>query len=174
MKRWTIKETEELEYLYNKMNNEELVLRFNRTFLSIYKKARSLGLYKTKEMEFINRSNARIGSKSPCWKGGRKKTNKGYIYKMEKGHHRSTADGYVLEHILIMERHLNRRIGEDEVVHHRNGIKSDNRVENLEVMSFGEHTRLHHLGSKRSLSTRKKISDKAKEFHQNKRSVVNE
>jgi hypothetical protein len=46
-------------------------------------------------------------------------------------------------HSVIMEIHIGRRLKEDEVVHHKNEIKTDNRIENLEVMTLSEHCSLH-------------------------------
>lgn len=84
------------------------------------------------------------GEKHYFWKGGRKKGPGGYIYLLCHGHPRATKDGYVLEHIVVMEKHLARTIGLDEIVHHKNEIKYDNRIENLEVMTRAEHINLHH------------------------------
>lgn len=177
MKKWTKEEECKLIKLYNKMNNDELMACFDRTYLSIYKKARKLNLYKSKEIETINRRNAKIGDKASNWKGGRKITQKGYVFVLKRDHPRAKRnEGYVFEHILVMEKTLKRFLHDGEIVHHKNEIKSDNRIENLELMTHGEHTKLHHIGAKRSIETRKKISEKAIERYKNKteRGYLNE
>ena len=64
------------------------------------------------------------------WKGGRTKHHKGYIYLKTNN---SGPTTYVFEHILVMENHLGRKLYKGENVHHINGIKDDNRLENLEL-----------------------------------------
>jgi len=70
----------------------------------------------------------------------------GYILVFEPNHPeaaRSVAKGWILEHRLIAERLLSRRLERGEIVHHINGIKTDNRPENLRVMSKQAHRKLH-------------------------------
>ena len=77
---------------------------------------------------------------------GHKKTRKdGYNYIYFPDHPKSTKDGYIMEHDLIMECYIGRWLKPDEVVHHKNKIRNDNRIENLELMTFKEHARLHLL-----------------------------
>lgn len=75
--------------------------------------------------------------------GHKKKRSDGYIYIYTPDHPYSSKDGYVMEHILVMENHIGRYITKDEVVHHKNKIRNDNRIENLQLMTFKEHSGLH-------------------------------
>lgn len=67
----------------------------------------------------------------------------GYIYIYCPTHPKATKDGYVMEHILVMENHINRYLNTDEVVHHKNKNRSDNRIENLQLMKSKEHASFH-------------------------------
>lgn len=59
--------------------------------------------------------------------------------------HPGAHDGRVLQHRLVIERHIGRPLADDEEVHHVNEIRDDNRPENLEVVKRGEHQRMHNL-----------------------------
>ena len=76
------------------------------------------------------------GERSHLWKGGGWLTHQGYICISRHGQR-------VLEHRAIMETHLGRPLLRTEHVHHINGVKTDNRVENLELLPEGIHHRLH-------------------------------
>jgi len=75
--------------------------------------------------------------------------HKGYNYILYKDHPRKDKDGYVYEHTLVMEKYIGRYLTKNEVVHHINKIRDDNRIENLKLMTRGEHTTYHLKGSKR-------------------------
>lgn len=76
-----------------------------------------------------------------------KGTGKGYIitdrgYKKIKkpDHPRADKNGYVREHIVVMEEHLGRLLNPGETIHHKNKIRDDNRLENLQLFSsHSEH-----------------------------------
>jgi len=75
--------------------------------------------------------------------GHEKKRSDGYIKVYVPDHPHASADGYVMKHTLVMERHIGRFLREDEVVHHVNHVRSDNRLENLRLMTKKEHQSLH-------------------------------
>jgi len=81
--------------------------------------------------------------KNPMWKGGRRKHN-GYINIRVDGHPYAGATGYVPEHRLVMEKHIGRYLLPTELVHHKNGVRDDNHIENLELFSSSNHLKKHH------------------------------
>ncbi len=68
-----------------------------------------------------------------------------YLYAVVKGHPNATKNNYVLYHRIVVENALGRLLDSDEVVHHINGNKKDNILENLQVLTSSEHARLHGL-----------------------------
>ena len=85
----------------------------------------------------------------PCWKGGKHYDRNGYVlttlqpdnffFSMAKPRH------YILEHRLVMAQHLGRCLHPWEIVHHRNGKRDDNRIENLQLISELGHKQLGQL-----------------------------
>lgn len=68
--------------------------------------------------------------------GDRRRARKGDGFIDQNGYYRVRRPGRsVLDHVYVMEEHLGRRLREKENVHHRNGVRHDNRIENLELWS---------------------------------------
>ena len=85
-----------------------------------------------------------FGENNPNWKGGKKKNYAGYILVKNRSHVYCDANGYVFEHRNVMEEYLDRVLEPTEIVHHKNGIKNDNRIENLALLSsVSEHQKTH-------------------------------
>lgn len=90
-----------------------------------------------------------IGSSNPHWSGGRHIDNGGYVLVKNNTHPFSNNHGYIREHRIIMERKIGRFLKPHEIVHHINGIKTDNRQENLELTTQGDHMRHHNIEIKK-------------------------
>ncbi len=83
------------------------------------------------------------GDKNPCWRGGKTNSVQGYVWIYAPEHPKAKNKKYVPEQVLVMEKKIGRYLGTNEVVHHINGIKNDNRLENLTLMTAKEHKSLH-------------------------------
>lgn len=75
--------------------------------------------------------------------GHKKRRCDGYICIYYPDYPKCTKDGYVMEHVYIMEQHLGRLLTDDEIVHHINKKRDDNRLENLMLMTKSEHMSMH-------------------------------
>jgi hypothetical protein len=84
----------------------------------------------------------RAGGRGPNWQGGRK-LHQGYVMvyvgKRSRSKDKNFHTEYEREHRLVMEKHIGRKLTKDEIVHHINGIKDDNRIENLSVVLRKTH-----------------------------------
>lgn len=138
-----------------------------RFHLKPYRIKRSINNYCSRECHRIAKMDYMKGEKNhqyglkgkmnATWYGGRKLSKYGYWQIQSIGHPFAVGRSeYVLEHRLIAEKYLlndtnsvtidgKRYLSPDYVVHHKNGNKRDNRVENLEVMTLSEHQTLHNL-----------------------------
>jgi len=100
----------------------------------------------------------RYGAKNANWKGGRTYHSDGYIY-ISVPNHPFASNGYVFEHRLVMERHLsenhpdhpaliklggNLYLSPKYDVHHKDEVRTNNRIGNLDVMTKAEHTKFHN------------------------------
>lgn len=82
---------------------------------------------------------AHKGKRSFAWKGGVHKDKFGYIQIWMPEHPNAKLAGYIHEHRLVMSNHLGRPLTSEEFVHHKNAVKDDNRLENLEIMTKKVH-----------------------------------
>lgn len=98
--------------------------------------------------KFCSISCGKMGKNNTSWNGGKKKID-GYVYILKKDHPFAIGKGYVKEQRLIMEKHIRRYLKPTEVVHHKNNIRNDNRIKNLELLqNQAEHLKIHMKGNK--------------------------
>lgn len=96
----------------------------------------------------INKMKLLFGEKARNWKGGRMGKNGEYI-KIYSPTHPFSVCNHICEHRLVMEKFIGRHLTPNEVVHHINNNRSDNRIENLMLFSSrADHVR-HHWAYRR-------------------------
>jgi len=85
------------------------------------------------------------GSNNPKWAGGNMVID-GYIYSYKPKHNNATKLGYVAKHRLVMEEFLGRELDPNEVVHHEDGNRQNNCIENLKLFpNLSEHMKYHNI-----------------------------
>ncbi len=89
---------------------------------------------------------------SPRWHGGRIVTARGYVkINMDRDNFffpMADKAGRVPEHRLVMAKSIGRCLQNWEIVHHKNGIKGDNRIENLQLVTDDRHKQITILSNK--------------------------
>lgn len=83
-------------------------------------------------------------------------------HRLSKGKNEEGKRILIDEHRYVMEQFLQRKLTKNEVVHHIDEDKTNNDIENLQVLTRSEHSRLHRLGKKLSDTTKIKIGQKSK------------
>lgn len=85
------------------------------------------------------------GEKHHGWRGGKTINSQGYVDLTLREHPFADCNNMYAEHRYVMEQHLKRYLDPQEVVHHINHIKTDNRIENLQLFSnHNEHMKIGH------------------------------
>ncbi|RLI55074.1 MAG: hypothetical protein DRP09_10970 [Candidatus Thorarchaeota archaeon] len=81
--------------------------------------------------------------RGPGWRGGRSKTKQGYIRiwieKEDEYIEMAGRDGRALEHRLVMAKHVGRLLKRNEIIHHKDGNRANNKIENLELLTRKNH-----------------------------------
>lgn len=143
MQRWTQEEIDYVVEHYPFERAEDVGNAIHRSAGAVMRIAHSFGVHKDKEALSRIRSVSHSGANSGNFKGYIQRTQGGYLKKRVPGHPYGDSRGYVLVHRLVAEKHLGFILPKEFVVHHLNGIKDDNRIENLAVMTVGAHSALH-------------------------------
>jgi len=128
------------EWLYKKYWEEELNLRQIAEICGVCKCTIKFWFNK---FDILRRSGSesKMGKKNPNWKGGIMHKN-GYVFiRQSNGEYKKKA-------VIVMEKHLGRKLTPRELVHHKSEVKDDDRIENLELISNERHIHLHMKGKK--------------------------
>jgi hypothetical protein len=109
---------------------------------------RMLGTHMSKETKkkLSDIGKTKTGEKSNNWRGGRRFDTDGYIQLYMPEHPNCDNHKCIKEHRYIMEQHIGRYLNKGEIVHHKNCIRHDNRIENLQLFAnMNEHINYHRF-----------------------------
>lgn len=140
--KWSEKELDYLKEHYPFERAEDVGNALGRSVGSVMYQARENGIHKDPEALSKIRSISNSGANSGNFNGYRARSE-GYILRYVPGHPYANSRGYVPEHRLVVEEHIGTVLPKEFVVHHINGVRDDNRIENLAVMTVGAHSAFH-------------------------------
>jgi hypothetical protein len=121
----------------------DLARNLDRSFYAVYYLLKKYDI-PVRRKGFRSPKTVRHYAEKHCnWRGGTYITG-GYVYEYAPNHPDAyRRKGYVAQHRLVMERNIGRPLASDELVHHINGNRADNRIENLEIKCRSSHISLH-------------------------------
>jgi len=93
----------------------------------------------------------KVGKDARNWQGGKSIKTDGYV-RIRIPEHPNACDGYVYEHRYVMEQEIGRLLTSEEVVHHNNKDRKDNRIENLRLFNNQKEHIRHHNQLKKQIS----------------------
>ena len=82
-----------------------------------------------------------LGELNIRWRGGVYRSSNGYIYILRKADKTADKRGYVKRANLVWTENTGQVVKKGYIVHHKNGIKTDDHFSNLELMTYAEHAR---------------------------------
>ena len=110
----------------------------SKKLISIKNKGKKRTPEQRKHLSLVCKERLKNPENHPAWKGGRAKHGD-YIKVKFYDHLRANKYGYVLEHIIVWEQFNGKPVPRGHAIHHLNGIKNDNRPENLVAIAHAEH-----------------------------------
>lgn len=91
------------------------------------------------KLGFSKHGGPKRGEESHNWKGGKRIGTRGYVLIWKPNHPRADKGGYIAEHVLAWEEAHGKPVPRGWIIHHLNGIKTDNRPENLVALPSQKH-----------------------------------
>ena len=142
------------QYVVEKRSMKDIAEEAGTTAGNIHDALETMGVQRRgiKEAYDLKYPDGRLAEMSGNWKGGRRIIN-GYVF-LYVPDHPYAVNGIVQEHRLVMEKHLGRYLEPYEVVHHLDGNRQNNAIENLEVKTRGRHISEHFKASHEVLQLR--------------------
>jgi transcriptional regulator of aromatic amino acid metabolism len=125
-------------YLEQKLSTRAIGKILGRSHDYVSDKLKEIGI------EVEDRLTALSSDRNPCWNGG-KTIEQGYV----KISSNAICPKRKREHQIVMENYIGRELKEDEVVHHIDGNKQNNNINNLALMDRSAHARLHSIERKK-------------------------
>jgi hypothetical protein len=136
--------------------NHETIRRYLKNFnlLRTQSEARKIGInHHKKDCNCLScrcKKGLTRGKNNPFFKGYKTKNKEGYIF-LYLPNHPSRINNYIAEHRIVMEKYLNRYLKPTEIIHHKNGIKDDNRIENLCLCKSRKEHHKYHYGFRKGV-----------------------